>query len=91
MKTTKWLIHELRRLHGRIRYNIIIGGNEHNERVAAYCKTLAGFQSLSFVTKEELKKYEYEFSDKEIREIKSKLPKHLATIVELGKVEVKDD
>lgn len=33
--------------------------------------------------------WDYEFSDKEIREIKSKLPKHLAKIIEMGKVEVK--
>ena len=43
MKTTKWLIHELRRMRGKIRYNIIIGGNENSARVTAYSKTVAGF------------------------------------------------
>lgn len=41
--------------------------------------------------KEDLKKEEYQFTESEIEYLKSKLPDNMAKIVDLGKVEVKDD
>lgn len=67
------------------KYNIIIGIE------CAYTKTHDGIE-IQFLNEEnDLMSDMFMFTESEIEELKSKLPENMAKIVDLGKVEVKDD
>ncbi|MBC6389233.1 hypothetical protein ERK14_06745 [Lactobacillus kunkeei] len=74
------------------KYNIIIGGSVLTTCATAYCKDGQGKVMLdTFTSPSELKLDDYQFTESEIEELKSTLPTNMAKIVDLGKVEVKDD
>lgn len=74
------------------KYNIIIGSSVSTKCSAAYCKVGQGKVKLDTFTRPfELKLDDYQFTESEIEKLKSTLPTNMAKIVELGKVEVKDD
>ena len=80
------------------KYNIIVGWSYKDDGVTAYYKTekemwYNEFDDVTclnaFVTKDELNRDEYMFTEEEIEELKATLPENMAKIVDLGKVEVK--
>lgn len=76
------------------KYNIIIGQDkdEADEYFTAYRKDPNGyFSTTDEALKDELKNVEYLFTESEIEQLKSTLPTNMAKIVDLGKVEVKDE
>ncbi|GAA6113960.1 hypothetical protein [Apilactobacillus apinorum] len=76
------------------KYNIVIGQDKDktNEYYTAYRKSFGNsFATNDATLQDELTRYEYLFTEQEIEELKSTLPTNMAKIVDLGKVEVKDD
>ena len=79
------------------KYNIIIGRDSKkpmydNQVVTTYRKNgLNDFFVNDNTHNSHLSDYDYQFTESEIEELKSTLPTNMAKIVDLGKVEVKDD
>lgn len=76
------------------KYNIIIAKDIDSlfNRLCVYKKDSKGFIfTKDNATKIDLSFNDYQFTESEIEELKSTLPTNMAKIVELGKVEVKDD
>lgn len=75
------------------KYNIVIGQDKDktNEYYTAYRKSSGDFATNDATLQGELTRYEYLFTEKEIDELKSTLPENMQKIVDIGKVEVKDD
>lgn len=82
------------------KYNIIVGLSYEDDEVTAYYKTekevwLNEFDEVmclaTFVSKNDLKRDEYMFTEQEITTLKLSLPENMQKIVDLGKVEVKND
>lgn len=77
------------------KYNIIIGKETHTDKfkLAYYknmdCGMLRGYGINNYTIDRNLGEDDYQFTDREIEKLKSKLPENMAEIVELGKVEVK--
>lgn len=73
------------------KYNIIIGENERGKLKTAYHKLSNGTYIGDAVEEDDLKTDRYIFTESEIEQLKSTLPENMAKIVDLGKVEVKDE
>ncbi|CAI2678890.1 hypothetical protein AKUH3B103M_PHAGE100200 (plasmid) [Apilactobacillus kunkeei] len=73
------------------KYNIIIGEGEQGKLKTAYKKFSNGTYIGDAVEEDDLKKDRYIFTESEIEDLKATLPENMAKIVELGKVEVKDE
>lgn len=74
------------------KYNIVIGEGECVGTVAAYCAMDDDVYVVDNRTEpEQLKDGAYQFTEEEIDNFKIKLSNKFAEIVDLGKVEVKDD
>lgn len=82
------------------KYNIIVGLSYGDDEVTAYHKTekevwLNEFDEVmcldTFVSKNDLKRDEYMFTEQEITTLKLSLPENMQQIIDLGKVEVKDE
>lgn len=82
------------------RYNIIVGPSYKEDNVTAYYKTereewlnvFADIMCLdAFTSATDLTREEYMFTEQDIEELKSTLPENMAQIVELGKVELKNE
>lgn len=76
------------------KYNIIIGEDvkTYGDRCAtAYRKKSKGIEIWDSAKENDLTLDEYIFTESEIEQLKSRLPCNMAKIVELGKVEVKDE
>ena len=73
------------------KYNIIIGKNEREKIKTAYQKLHDGTYIADSVEEDDLKTDRYIFTESEIEDLKSTLSEQMAKIVDLGKVEVKDD
>lgn len=76
------------------KYNIIIAKDIDSlfNRLCVYKKDSKGFIfTKDNATKIDLSFNDYQFTESEIEELKSTLPTNMAKIVDLGKVEVKDD
>lgn len=75
------------------KYNIIIGENVKTEEycvLTAYRKTPEGIEVWAAM-EEYLTSDAFKFTESEIEELKSKVSERSANIIDLGKVEVKDD
>ena len=79
------------------KYNIIIGRDSKktmydNQVVTTYRKNgLNDFFVNDNTHNSQLSDYDYQFTESDIEQLKSTLPTNMAKIVDLGKVEVKDD
>lgn len=73
------------------KYNIIIGKDVGQIWKSAYKKSRFGAKVSDNVYEEDLILDDYQFTESEIKELKSGLPENMAKIIDLGKVEVKDD
>lgn len=73
------------------KYNIIIGEDAGHNWQSAYKKCRFGAKVNDAVREEDLLLDDYQFTESEIKELKSGLPENMAKIIDLGKVEVKDD
>lgn len=82
------------------KYNIVVGLSYGDDEVTAYHKTekevwYNEFDEVmclsTFVSKNDLKRDEYMFTEQEITTLKLSLPENMAKIVDLGRVEVKDE
>ncbi|MCK8626629.1 hypothetical protein [Apilactobacillus kunkeei] len=73
------------------KYNIIIGEDVGHNWQSAYKKCQFGAKVNDAVREEDLLLDDYQFTESEIKELKSGLPENMVKIVDLGKVEVKDD
>lgn len=73
------------------KYNIIIGEDVGQIWKSAYKKSLFGGKVSDNVYEEDLILDDYIFTESEIEDLKATLPDNMAKIVELGKVEVKDE
>lgn len=76
------------------KYNIIIGKDvkTYGDRCAtAYRKKSNGIEIWDSAKENDLTLDEYIFTESEIEELKSKVSERSAKIIDLGKVEVKDD
>ena len=73
------------------KYNIIIGENEQEKLKTAYHKLHNGTYVGDAVEEDDLKTDRYIFTESEIEDLKATLPDNMAKIVDLGKVEVKDE
>ena len=74
------------------KYNIIIGENPKWKTYTLYRHDgEGGFESGDFLGHNTLDNKYFQFNEDEIEELKSRLPENLAKIVDLGKVEVKDE
>lgn len=74
------------------KYNIIIGKNPKWETYTLYRHDgEGGFESGDFLGHSALDNKYFQFNEDEIEELKSKLPENMAKIVDLGKVEVKNE
>lgn len=75
------------------RYNIVIGIDTNTDFKTAYRKTATkGVYEVNGSTElNDLRKNRYIFTDEEIKNLKVTLPPDLSKIVDLGKVEVKDE
>lgn len=82
------------------KYNIVVGLSYGDDEVTAYHKTekevwYNEFDEVmclsTFVSKNDLKRDEYMFTEQEITTLKLSLPENMQQIVDLGKVEVKDE
>lgn len=73
------------------KYNIIIGENERGKLKTAYHKLSDGTYIGDAVEEDDLKTDRYIFTESEIEDLKSKVSERSAKIIDLGKVEVKDD
>lgn len=75
------------------KYNIIIGQDNCSPHYSAYRKMGKGeYIVRSTADEDELKSFEYlQFTESEIEQLKLTLPTNMAKIVDLGKVEVKNE
>lgn len=73
------------------KYNIIIGEDVGKKWKAAYRKLDDDIGVWDTVKPETLTLAKYIFTESEIKELKSKVSEHSAKIIDLGKVEVKDE
>ena len=73
------------------KYNIIIGENAWGMLNAAYHKAGNGAYVSNVVDEDDLTSDEFKFTESEIEDLKSKVSERSAKIIDLGKVEVKDD
>lgn len=75
------------------KYNIVIGRDSEDPIYSAYKKRGINQYAISAMAfKGELRTHEeFQFTESEIDELKSTLSENMAKIVDLGKVEVKDD
>ena len=73
------------------KYNIVIGKDMRGHCKSAYYKGTDAVKVLANVYKDDLTLDNFIFTESEIEDLKSKLPENMAKIVDLGKVEVKDD
>lgn len=82
------------------KYNIVVGLSYKDEGVTAYHKTekevwYNEFDEVAcldaFASKDDLKRKEYIFTESDIIALKLSLPENMAKIVDLGKVEIKDE
>ena len=73
------------------KYNIIIGKDVGQIWKSAYKKSRFGAKVSDNVYEEDLILDDYQFTESEIEDLKSNLPENMAKIVDVGKVEVKDD
>ena len=77
------------------KYNIIVGRDLEpfaiQEWKAAYMKTAHGVKVWHASPEKDFINDEFIFTESEIEDLKATLPDNMAKIVELGKVEVKDD
>lgn len=73
------------------KYNIIIGEDEQGKLKTAYKKFSNGTYIGDAAEEDDLKTDRYRFTESEIEDLKATLPENMAKIVELGKVEVKDE
>lgn len=79
-------------LYQKKKYNIVIGEGECVGTVAAYCAMDDDVYVVDNRTEpEQLKDGAYQFTEEEIDNFKIKLSNKFAEIVDLGKVEVKDE
>lgn len=75
------------------KYNIIVGrSNDTRQYLTTYRRFgTEGFTLDNATDSSKLSSSNYQLTENEIEELKSTLPTNLAQIVDLGKVEVKDD
>lgn len=73
------------------KYNIIIGEDVGKKWKSAYRKLDDDIGVMDTVKPEALTLAKYIFTESEIEDLKATLPDNMAKIVDLGKVEVKDD
>lgn len=73
------------------KYNIIIGKNEREKIKTAYRRLYDGTYIADSVEEDDLKRDRYIFTESEIEDLKATLPDNMAKIIDLGKVEVKDE
>lgn len=73
------------------KYNIIIGEDMSGNFKTVYYKAGNVVDVTDTAGEYELVSDQYQFTESEIEELKSGLPENMAKIVDLGKVEVKDD
>lgn len=73
------------------KYNIIIGEDVNGEYKSAYKKWWNGAEVSDEVNENDLTSDEFKFTESEIEVLKSKVSERSAKIIDLGKVEVKDD
>ena len=76
------------------KYNIIIGEDVKTEEycvLTAYRKALDGIEVWDSAKGDDLTSDRYQFTESEIEDLKSKVSEQSAKIVDLGKVEVKDE
>lgn len=73
------------------KYNIIIGEDVGTKWKAAYRKLADDIGVMDTVKPEALTLAKYIFTESEIEDLKSKVSEHSAKIIDLGKVEVKDE
>lgn len=76
------------------RYNVVIGEDVKREGdcvKTAYRKNGDGVEVIDSTDENDLTLDEYIFTESEVEDLKSELPENMAKIVDLGKVEVKDE
>lgn len=73
------------------KYNIIIGEDIGQIWQSAYKKSRFGAKVSDNVYEEDLILDDYQFTESEIEDLKATLPANMAKIVDLGKVEIKDE
>lgn len=77
------------------KYNIIVGRDLEpfaiQEWKAAYMKTAHGVKVWHASPEKDFINDEFIFTESEVEDLKSELPENMAKIVDLGKVEVKDE
>lgn len=77
------------------KYNIIIGQDDDDDETekffTTYYKQNDAFHTNDSTREDKLSYERYIFTESEIEELKSTLPENMQKIVDLGKVEVKDD
>lgn len=73
------------------KYNIIIGEDVGQIYRSAYKKCQSGAKVSDNVYEENLTLENYQFTETEIEELKSKVSERSAKIIDLGKVEIKND
>lgn len=86
-------------IYGKKKYNIVIGQSkvisEGNETIflTAYFKNLyySSFETNDTTNEDMLSEEKYQFTSREIEDLKSTLPIYMRTIVDLSKIEVEDD
>lgn len=73
------------------KYNIIIGEDMSGNFKTVYYKVGNGVDVTDAAGEYELVSDQYQFTESEIEDLKATLPENMAKIIELGKVEVKDE
>lgn len=73
------------------KYNIIIGEDMSGNFKTVYYKVGNGVDVTDAAGEYELVSDQYQFTESEIEDLKATLPENMAKIIDLGKVEVKDD
>lgn len=73
------------------KYNIIIGEDVGTSWKAAYQKTSIGIEVHCWNKENSLTSDSFIFTESEIEDLKSKVSEHSAKIIDIAKVEVKDD
>ncbi|CAI2698260.1 hypothetical protein AKUA2103_PHAGE100200 (plasmid) [Apilactobacillus kunkeei] len=73
------------------KYNIVIGKDMRGHCKSAYYKGTDAVKVLANVYKDDLTLDNFIFTESEIEDLKATLPENMAKIIDLGKVEVKDD
>ncbi|CAI2698199.1 hypothetical protein AKUA2103_PHAGE100180 (plasmid) [Apilactobacillus kunkeei] len=73
------------------KYNIIIGEDAGKNWQSAYKKCHFGAKVNDAVREEDLTLDDYQFTESEIEDLKATLPDNMAKIIDIAKVEVKDE